>query len=257
MVTAGWGRGRVSDFLVHPGVIVRIDANSAIAHNRITVIASEVVRTGSFNFTKAVQEKNAETVLINRDPRRAVMRLACSCVASGGVDVNRGMRYATSVRLAGGLTADRVCRLTDGEARGFAAGDGRALKLRGHPSRARAFTCVWVRPGARPGCLYSRDTGGGAGVPGPLRPAGFGTLRSCDPTRVAPRIRPNPEMIAVARCRWGRQPATGARKRSFPRCSRPWPGRLHPSHTWPGLTLTPPEAFIRPQKRRFACGKSF
>ena len=43
-----------------------IDANHAIAHNKVIVIDGETVITGSFNFTKAAQEKNAENLLIIR-----------------------------------------------------------------------------------------------------------------------------------------------------------------------------------------------
>ena len=39
-----------------------IDAHHAIAHNKVIVIDGETVLTGSFNFTKAAQEKNAEHV---------------------------------------------------------------------------------------------------------------------------------------------------------------------------------------------------
>ena len=48
-----------------------IDANHAIAHNKVIVIDGETVLTGSFNFTKAAQEKNAENLLIIRDPALA------------------------------------------------------------------------------------------------------------------------------------------------------------------------------------------
>jgi phosphatidylserine/phosphatidylglycerophosphate/cardiolipin synthase-like enzyme len=44
-----------ADFLANQGVLTLIDADHAIAH------------TGSFNFTKAAQEKNAENVLIIHD----------------------------------------------------------------------------------------------------------------------------------------------------------------------------------------------
>jgi phosphatidylserine/phosphatidylglycerophosphate/cardiolipin synthase-like enzyme len=44
-----------------------IDANHAISHNKVIVIDGEVVITGSFNFTKAAQEKNAENLLIIKD----------------------------------------------------------------------------------------------------------------------------------------------------------------------------------------------
>jgi phosphatidylserine/phosphatidylglycerophosphate/cardiolipin synthase-like enzyme len=44
-----------------------IDANHAISHNKVMIIDGETVITGSFNFTKAAQEKNAENLLIVRD----------------------------------------------------------------------------------------------------------------------------------------------------------------------------------------------
>lgn len=60
-----------ADFLANQGVPVVIDANHAIAHNKVIVIDGEVVLTGSFNFTKAAQEKNAENLLVLRDPALA------------------------------------------------------------------------------------------------------------------------------------------------------------------------------------------
>ena len=51
-----------ADFLANQGVPVVIDANHAIAHNKVMVIDGETVLTGSFNFTKAAQEKNAENL---------------------------------------------------------------------------------------------------------------------------------------------------------------------------------------------------
>ena len=56
-----------ADFLANQGVPTMIDANHAIAHNKVIVIDGELVITGSFNFTKAAQEKNAENLLIIRD----------------------------------------------------------------------------------------------------------------------------------------------------------------------------------------------
>jgi phosphatidylserine/phosphatidylglycerophosphate/cardiolipin synthase-like enzyme len=44
-----------------------IDANHAIAHNKVIIIDGDTVLTGSFNFTKAAQEKNAENLVIIRD----------------------------------------------------------------------------------------------------------------------------------------------------------------------------------------------
>ena len=54
-------------FLANAGVSVWIDAGHAIAHNKVMVIDGETVITGSFNFTKAAQEKNAENLLVMRD----------------------------------------------------------------------------------------------------------------------------------------------------------------------------------------------
>jgi phosphatidylserine/phosphatidylglycerophosphate/cardiolipin synthase-like enzyme len=51
-------------FLSNAGIPTFIDAEHAIAHNKIMIIDSSMVITGSFNFTKAAEEKNAENVLI-------------------------------------------------------------------------------------------------------------------------------------------------------------------------------------------------
>lgn len=56
-----------ADFLLHAGVPTFIDAKHAIAHNKIMVIDSHTVLTGSFNFTKAAEEKNAENLLVIED----------------------------------------------------------------------------------------------------------------------------------------------------------------------------------------------
>ena len=56
-----------ADFMANQGVPTKIDAVHAIAHNKIMVSDGETVITGSFNFTKAAQEKNAENVLIIHD----------------------------------------------------------------------------------------------------------------------------------------------------------------------------------------------
>jgi phosphatidylserine/phosphatidylglycerophosphate/cardiolipin synthase-like enzyme len=60
-----------ADFLANQGVPTMIDAEHAIAHNKVMVIDGETVLTGSFNFTTAAQEKNAENLLIIRDPALA------------------------------------------------------------------------------------------------------------------------------------------------------------------------------------------
>jgi len=51
-------------FLYNSGIPVFIDSAHAIAHNKIIILDRETVITGSFNFTKAAENKNAENVLI-------------------------------------------------------------------------------------------------------------------------------------------------------------------------------------------------
>jgi phosphatidylserine/phosphatidylglycerophosphate/cardiolipin synthase-like enzyme len=55
------------DFTAHMGIPTYINAAYAIAHNKIMIIDREIVITGSFNFTKAAEEKNAENLLILRN----------------------------------------------------------------------------------------------------------------------------------------------------------------------------------------------
>lgn len=49
------------------GIRVLKDGLHAIAHNKVVVIDGETVITGSFNFTAAAEERNAENVLIVRN----------------------------------------------------------------------------------------------------------------------------------------------------------------------------------------------
>lgn len=60
-----------ADFLVNVGIPTKIDAKHAIAHNKIMVIDGETVITGSFNFTKAAEENNAENLLVIRSSELA------------------------------------------------------------------------------------------------------------------------------------------------------------------------------------------
>ena len=58
-------------FLKNEGIPVYIDDKHAIAHNKVMIIDGAIVITGSFNFTKAAEEKNAENLLIIRDKEMA------------------------------------------------------------------------------------------------------------------------------------------------------------------------------------------
>jgi phosphatidylserine/phosphatidylglycerophosphate/cardiolipin synthase-like enzyme len=57
-----------ADFLKHSGIPTLIDPQHAIAHNKIMILDDCVVLTGSFNFTKAAEEHNAENLLVINDP---------------------------------------------------------------------------------------------------------------------------------------------------------------------------------------------
>jgi phosphatidylserine/phosphatidylglycerophosphate/cardiolipin synthase-like enzyme len=53
-----------ADFVANAGTPTFIDAKHAIAHNKIMIIDRGTLITGSFNFTQAAEEKNAENLLI-------------------------------------------------------------------------------------------------------------------------------------------------------------------------------------------------
>jgi phosphatidylserine/phosphatidylglycerophosphate/cardiolipin synthase-like enzyme len=55
-------------FFQHHGIPVWLDNNVAIAHNKVIIIDNRVVITGSFNFTRAAQQDNAENSLIIANP---------------------------------------------------------------------------------------------------------------------------------------------------------------------------------------------
>ncbi len=60
-----------ADFLIHAGIPTRVDPVHEIAHNKIMIIDDRTVITGSFNFTRAAEEHNAENLLVIRDPQLA------------------------------------------------------------------------------------------------------------------------------------------------------------------------------------------
>jgi phosphatidylserine/phosphatidylglycerophosphate/cardiolipin synthase-like enzyme len=74
-------------FVAHAGIPVFIDHQPAIAHNKIVIIDRHLVITGSYNFTRSAERRNAENVtfidsaevasrfLSNWNARRAVSRL--------------------------------------------------------------------------------------------------------------------------------------------------------------------------------------
>ncbi len=60
-----------ASFLANNRIPTLIDSAHAIAHNKVIVIDKTTVITGSFNFTKAAEERNAENLLIIRSKELA------------------------------------------------------------------------------------------------------------------------------------------------------------------------------------------
>lgn len=56
-----------SKFFENLGFDLKIDVKHAIYHNKVMIIDDKTIITGSFNFTKAAESKNAENILIIRD----------------------------------------------------------------------------------------------------------------------------------------------------------------------------------------------
>jgi len=54
-------------FLANVGVPTRINYKYAIMHSKFMVVDEVTVETGSFNYTKAAEQKNAENVIILRN----------------------------------------------------------------------------------------------------------------------------------------------------------------------------------------------
>ena len=70
-------RHSVAGLLADAGIAVLIDDKHAIAHNKVILIDDNVVITGSFNFTKSAETRNAENLLfIRRYPRLFAAYLA-------------------------------------------------------------------------------------------------------------------------------------------------------------------------------------
>jgi len=63
-------------FLTRAGIPVWIDGKHAIAHNKVMIVDSTIVITGSFNFTRSAEERNAENLLVIADGRIANQYLA-------------------------------------------------------------------------------------------------------------------------------------------------------------------------------------
>lgn len=64
---ANSGRYSAVTFLANQGVPVRLNGHYAIFHHKFMVIDGKALETGSFNYTAAAADKNAENALLLRD----------------------------------------------------------------------------------------------------------------------------------------------------------------------------------------------
>lgn len=65
------GKGSKTHLLVENNIPLTVCKVSGIAHNKIIIIDGLTVITGSYNFTEAAEIRNAENVLIIKDPTLA------------------------------------------------------------------------------------------------------------------------------------------------------------------------------------------
>ncbi len=63
-----------ADFVAHAGIPTYIDDKHAIAHNKIMIVDRSTLITGSFNFTRAAEERNAENLLVIKGNKELVDR---------------------------------------------------------------------------------------------------------------------------------------------------------------------------------------
>lgn len=66
-------KSSAGDITARMGIPTLIDARHAIANNKVMIIDRETLLTGSFNFTKAAEERNAENLLIIRNRELAAI----------------------------------------------------------------------------------------------------------------------------------------------------------------------------------------
>jgi phosphatidylserine/phosphatidylglycerophosphate/cardiolipin synthase-like enzyme len=68
--------GSEFDRFIQAGLDVRLDGNDGQMHDKVIIIDSEIVITGSYNFTASAEERNDENVLIIHDADVAAVYLA-------------------------------------------------------------------------------------------------------------------------------------------------------------------------------------
>jgi hypothetical protein len=78
------GKYSAATFLNNVGIQPLIDDQHAIAHSKVIVIDSMTIISGSFNFTKAAEEKNAENLLVIKDAPELVKAYEANIHAHAG-----------------------------------------------------------------------------------------------------------------------------------------------------------------------------
>ena len=58
------GTHSLANVLVDAGIAVKREKCKGLAHNKVIIIDSAILVTGSYNFTKGAESRNAENLLI-------------------------------------------------------------------------------------------------------------------------------------------------------------------------------------------------
>lgn len=69
------GKNTGTDDTAHAGIPTGIDDRHPIVHSKIVIVDGATVLTGSFNFSKAAKQKNAENLLVLKSPDLAARYL--------------------------------------------------------------------------------------------------------------------------------------------------------------------------------------
>lgn len=76
---ANTGKYTAAKFLANQGIDVRLNNNYAIMHNKFIVVDNKTVETGSFNYSAAAANKNAENVMVVWDNPQVASRYSAEC----------------------------------------------------------------------------------------------------------------------------------------------------------------------------------
>lgn len=75
----GTARHSLYGLMLDKGVPTRVNRHYAIMHNKFAVVDGDTLQLGSFNYTKAAEEKNAENVLVIRKNKKVIASYSAQC----------------------------------------------------------------------------------------------------------------------------------------------------------------------------------